>query len=512
MSARSLLLLVLAPLASSCEPAPNRRAGSDPASAVPLAAVTRREPPRTATEKLSAVLRRQLAQLPTDTQLYVMVDLRDQLDPKGLAAQIEARARTRAERRVIAVELARRVADESQQRMRSLLTSLTARDAVAQHQGFTVVNRLLVLATPEAIGALADHPEVASILPGMLDQPIPEAYIRRRTERRAPRQAPARASQWPWTLLAIGADSAWRLGLSGAGTVVGIIDAGASAAHEQLRSNFRDGASSWHDPQGHSRSPADGLAGHGTGILSVALGRVPHGQSLGVAPGAQWVACIGLPEGRYSPIAATECAEWIFTTAQPDVVVNPWLIADTSCDRSLEPIVNAWRAAEILPVFAAGNEGPGPATGGSPANYVDLYPGGSAALSVGGVLRHQAVFPRSSRGPNRCNGGVYPVVVAPASDITVAYPLTPTMYVRTEGTSYAAGMVAGAAALLLQRHPEATVSELEEALRAGARDLGSPGADQDFGYGALDLPGAIAALDRIRTRRAATRLTRYSPE
>jgi hypothetical protein len=55
-----------------------------------------------------------------------------------------------------------------------------------------------------------------------------------------------------------------------------------------------------------------------------------------------------VPEGRYNPVAATECAEWIFTTAQPDVLIAPWLIADVSCDRSFEPIVNAWRAAEIL--------------------------------------------------------------------------------------------------------------------------------------------------------------------
>jgi subtilisin family serine protease len=477
--------------------------------------VTRQQDAPAADQKLSVTLRRQLLELPPDTQLNVIVDLRTQLDPTRLAAQLAAHAGTRVQRRAMAVGLARRVADQGRRRISPLLQSLKARGSVAGYRGFAVMNRLVVVSKPEAIRKLAEHPEVASIRPGHLHESGPEDLgwpERRRIRRRTEPRAPPRANQQQWPFAATGADSAWRLGLTGAGTVIGIIDAGASAAHEQLRSNFRVSDSSWYDPESGSSLPTDVVAGHGTGILSVALGRGPNANSLGVAPEAQWVACVGLPEGRYSPIAATECAEWIFTTAQPDVVVSPWLIADLSCDRSFEPIVNAWRAAEILPVFAAGNEGPGPATGGSPANYVDLYPGGSVALSVGGVLRHHRVFPRSSRGPNLCNGGVYPVVVAPAADITVAYPLTPSMYVRTEGTSYAAGIVAGAAALLLQRHPEATVSEIEEAIRVGARDLGTPGPDQDFGYGALDLPSAITALDRIRTGQAAAHLTRYSPE
>jgi bacillopeptidase F len=479
--------------------------GKEEDDSLSLAAVTRRGGLTTPDEKLAPTLRRQLAALPPDTQLTVVVDLRDQLDPRRLAAQVDAHARTRRERRGLVVDAARHVASAAQLRVRPLLESLAARGGVRAYRGFTVVNRLVVQATPAAIRRLADHPEVSAIIPEVSDSASLAAGVARV---RAMPQPEAR----PWALAAAGIDSARRLGLTGAGTVVGIINGGASAMHEQLRSNFRGGKASWYDPQGHTDAPVDGLRGHGTGTLSVAVGRAARGRpSIGVAPGAEWVACVGLPRGQYNVVWVTECAEWIFTTAQPDVLINPWLIADVSCDRSLQGIVNAWRAAEIFPVFAAGNEGPAASTGGSPANYVDLYPGDAVALSVGGLRRDLRVYPRSSRGPNRCNGGVYPILVAPADDITAAYPLTPTTYVRTAGTSYAAGIVAGAAALLLERHPDATVAEIEEALRSGSRDLGAPGPDQTFGYGALDVPRAVAALDRSLARRPASPVRRSSP-
>jgi hypothetical protein len=42
------------------------------------------------------------------------------------------------------------------------------------------------------------------------------------------------------------------------------------------------------------------------------------------------------------------------------------------------------------------------------------------------------------------------------------------------------------------------VTELEDALTGGAVDLGEPGLDGTYGHGRLDVPGAIARLDRIR--------------
>src|SRR5262249_41320801 len=144
---------------------------------------------------------------------------------------------------------------------------------------------------------LARRPEVAAIYgvtaraaPALVSSGVPTAGAAGRTS---------------WAIAAIGADRAWSRGLDGRGVVVGAIDSGASAAHEQLRGGFRGGTRSWLDPARGSAVPRDSLLGHGTGVLSCAVGRNLAGTTLGVAPGARWVACAGLPAGHYDDVLLT---------------------------------------------------------------------------------------------------------------------------------------------------------------------------------------------------------------
>jgi serine protease AprX len=456
-----------------------------------LLAITRRLPSRPVEQKLTGRLR----SLPRQSSAKgrVLVDLTLQVDVDALGRRIAHLGRR--DRRRAVIDALRRVAEESQSELAPLLQRLQAQGHVESYRGFTVVNRLLVVGSPMALRTLAAHSAVASITEETQDS------VRQST--RAVRQRIG--NRRSWAIPAIGADSAWRLGIDGRGVIVGIIDGGASAAHEQLRGGFRRGDSSWYDPAGSRSTPEDVMPGHGTSILSVAVGRNVAGVTTGVAPGALWVACVGLPHGRYNNVYLTECAEWMLTTAQPDVLVNAWLLSGVGCDRSLEPIVDAWRAAETAVVFPAGNEGPGNGTGGSPANYVGLYPGDRTSVSVGGFTRAGDAYGQSSRGPNACDGSTYPSIAAPADDLPAAFPLTPSAYVQARGTSVAAGLVAGAAALLLQRFPEATAAEVEDALKAGARDGGPPGPDNTFGSGRLYVPGAMEWLARRRASSAKQR-------
>src|SRR5207245_8013301 len=105
----------------------------------------------------------------------------------------------------------------------------------------------------------------------------------------------------------------------------------------------------------------------------------------------------------------------------------------------------------------AGNYGPEPRSDRSPSNY---------GFSVGAVARGDRLFARSSRGPNSCDRSIYPTIVAPGSAVPVAYPLTPSSYIRTDGSSVAAGLLAGAAELLLQSNPEAPVADVGQGFPA----------------------------------------------
>jgi subtilisin family serine protease len=419
----------------------------------------------------------------------VLVDLDTQLDLPEFGRILTARGLDKRQRRAKVIAALAAVAQRSQARLRPFLEQ-ARRDGLARSwQGFTIVNRLLVEATPEGIAALARRGDVVAIV---AETEPPESALAAQ-ERGDP--TPARNS---WGVEAIGAEVAWRRGLDGTGIVVGIIDSGATVVREQLAAGFRGGNRSWLDPAGGNAEPRDTRFGHGTGVLSCAVGRNTAGVSLGVAPGARWIACAGLPEGRYNNVLAMQCADWMLTTGQPDVLLAAWVLprrsGESGCDRSLQPLVEAWRAAEILPVFPAGNFGPEPGTDRSPANYTRLYPGDRHALSVGGLSRGDRPFAENSRGPSACGGAVFPLLVAPAEDLVAAFPLSASTYLRARGTSFAAGLTAGAAAILVQADPEASIAEIEEALTAGAADLGPPGVDSVFGHGRLDIPGALARL------------------
>jgi subtilisin family serine protease len=471
------LLLVLA---ASCAPRPQLPFIG---AGLPIRRVA---PPPSADEKVAAPLRQALAGKPAGEALRVLVDLDLQVDLPRLGRALAHRSK--AERRARVVAALETVARKSQEQLAPFLADARRRGLVRSWRGFSVVNRLLVEATPAGVLALAQRPEVVAV----------EAETELSVPALAGRPVPSLAERISWGVTAVGAPAAWRLGLDGSGIVVGIIDSGASAEHEQLAAGFRGGERSWLDPRGRSAAPVDAWSGHGSGVLSCAVGRNAGGVTVGIAPGAQWIACAGLPEGRYNNVLATLCADWMLTRGQPDVLVIAWLLPRPGCDRSLQPLVDAWRSAEILPVFAAGNHGPAAGTDRSPANYAGLYPGRRAALSVGGLGRDGGPYAAGSRGPSGCGAPVFPMLVAPAEDLPAAFPLSPSAYVQARGTSHAAGLAAGAAALLLQRHPQASVSELEDALAAGAVDLGEPGADAVFGYGRLDVPAALASLDRIR--------------
>ncbi|MFI1785109.1 S8 family serine peptidase [Streptomyces rubiginosohelvolus] len=127
------------------------------------------------------------------------------------------------------------------------------------------------------------------------------------------------------------------------------------------------------------------------------------------------------------------------------------------------------RRTGALFVVAAGNDGEqGPRTVGSPG-------AADAALTVGAVDRNDSLAPFSSRGPRPGDEAVKPDVTAPGVGIVAARAAGTAMgtpvdehYVAASGTSMATPHVAGAAALLAQRHPEWTAARLKDSLISSA--------------------------------------------
>jgi len=144
-------------------------------------------------------------------------------------------------------------------------------------------------------------------------------------------------------------------------------------------------------------------------------------------------------------------------------------------------------------VVAVGNDGYADRLIAAPA-------AAASALTVGAVDGSDRLADFSSRGPVINTNAAKPEIVAPGVDIVAARAAGTAMgrvvddrYTAASGTSMAAPHVAGAAALLVQRHPDWDPVRLKAALVGAAAAL--PGTDPySVGAGRLDAVGALDDL------------------
>jgi subtilisin family serine protease len=354
-----------------------------------------------------------------------------------------------------------------------------------------ISNEVHVRALPAVLRELAARPDVERVGPvETITAPARPVALRVPSATRtasdlagpAATAAVASAATAEPNIAAVHAPDLWSLGIRGQGVVVAGLDTGVDATHPDLSTRWRGGAHSWFDPYGQHATPVD-VNGHGTATMGVAVGGDSGGTSIGVAPGATWIAAkIFDDRGAATTTAIHQAFQWVLdpdgdplTDDAADVVNNSWSASSTACSTTFQPDLQALVAAAITPVFAAGNGGPTAGSVTSPANLPQ-------ALAVGDVTGTDAVDASSSRGPSAC-------VDVRTSDVYGSF-------IVASGTSLAAPHVTGALALLASAAPGSTPAQRVAALESGALDLGPAGTDPDYGYGRLD---ALAAYQRLVT-------------
>ncbi|MCG5440697.1 S8 family peptidase [Micromonospora foliorum] len=262
----------------------------------------------------------------------------------------------------------------------------------------------------------------------------------------------------------IAAPDAWKAGYTGKGVRVAVLDTGADFTHPDLVGRVADRA----DFTAEGGDAVD-HNGHGTHVASTiaGTGAAAHGQRRGVAPDAKLVIGKVLDDhgsGADSGIIAG--MQWAATRAD---VINMSL-GGSAPDDGNDPLSLAVdglsRSTGALFVIAAGNSGAAISSPGSAAS----------ALTVGAVDRNDKLAGFSSRGPLVTSNVAKPELVAPGVDIVAARAAGTNLqdpidryYEAISGTSMASPHVAGAAALLAQRHPDWTGERLKAAL-VGAAD------------------------------------------
>jgi Subtilase family len=135
----------------------------------------------------------------------------------------------------------------------------------------------------------------------------------------------------------------------------------------------------------------------------------------------------------------------------------------------------------ILLVASSGN-------GAQQGNFVEYPASYDHVMSVGAVDESGRVAPFST-----FNAQVD--ISGPGVDVLSLGASSNNDYFSMSGTSMAAPHVAGVAALLWSQFPNKTATEIDQALTASARDVGSCGKDPVYGHGLVDAVAAAMYLE-----------------
>ncbi|GAA1371592.1 S8 family peptidase [Streptomyces beijiangensis] len=285
----------------------------------------------------------------------------------------------------------------------------------------------------------------------------------------------------------IGAPEAWAKGYDGKGSKVAILDTGVDLTNADVKDRVTE-----------SQSFVPGVPvtdghGHGTHVASTIAGSGANsgGKYKGVAPEADLL--IGkvlgnTGSGEYSWIMAG--MEWAVGEGADVVSMSLGGPATPGGDAMTQAVDRLSASSSTLFVIAAGNAGPGASSIGSPGTA-------DSALTVGAVDKSDVLASFSSRGPRLGDNAIKPEITAPGVNIVAARAAGTTMgtptgefYTSASGTSMATPHVAGAAAILAQRHPDWTGQHIKEALTTHAK-IAPNSSVYEQGDGRVDIPAAL---------------------
>jgi serine protease AprX len=307
-----------------------------------------------------------------------------------------------------------------------------------------------------------------------------------------------------------GASSLWDKGVTGKGVDVAVVDSGVVPV-DGLQGKVVYGPDLTLEAGGASKNLD--TYGHGTHMSGIIAGRdaattSPSGDSsnfVGIAPDSRIVSIkVADAKGQTDVSQAIAAIDWVVQNRNRNGlnirVLNMSFGTDGVQSYLLDPLAyaaeQAWHKG-IVVVVAVGNQGFGTAKVNNPAYDPYLIAVGSDNANGTATTADDAVSSFSNSGDGTRN----PDVVAPGdhvvslrdagSTLDTTYPAARIgdRLFRGSGTSQAAAVVSGAAALLISQRPELTADQVKALLTGTAQPIpGATAAEQ--GHGLIDLAAA----------------------
>lgn len=309
---------------------------------------------------------------------------------------------------------------------------------------------------------------------------------------------------------------------TGKGVTVAIIDTGLDINHPDFANNVSELSASfytryndnytqyrvykdvgkqylYHDKYIDEDTREQTIEPHGTNVAGTALAEMNGVGTVGVAPEATLLA-LKVDLDDYSINEAIKYAVdngakvinmsfGAYATAYYDHYLQQWFDSEDDYDpmaaTSMINALNYAHAHDVILVAAAGNE----------ATPTHSYPAcNDYVIGVGALDMDSSTIkaPYSNYNLERDTPKTNPSVDVMAPGTVIApdcelnrFGQTNSTYTLTQGTSFASPIVAGLAALWLEKYPNGTPLEFETALFNSTKDIGYAGWDTTFGYGAV---------------------------
>lgn len=266
-----------------------------------------------------------------------------------------------------------------------------------------------------------------------------------------------------WHLSTVNAPTAWD-SAQGAGVTVAVLDSGVNGSHPDLAARMVPG---WNVIDGNNNT-AD-VNGHGTMVAGVLAASLNNAAGVAGTAGAARLMPIRISDANAYAYWSHVASGLYWAADNGAKVAN--ISYGAASSSSVMSAADYMRSKGGVVFVSAGNAG------------TEVTTATSTSITVVSATNSADVITSWS------NWGSLVSLAAPGEGIWTTERAGG--YTAPSGTSFAAPLAAGVAALVMSARPDLSVAQVQNALYSSARDLGAAGRDKQYGFGRVDAAAAV---------------------